>query len=157
MILVAIVFLGAYSYARVCSFGPVSSTLPGQPVKDPATGLYTVYVLVLGHRDLTAAHTDLHANIHVDSVSVYYTSPGPQSDGHRWEGFGKSVDVTLRITGGSLSSPLVSTFALWSVAIGASWGQVVTFNLPAGLYTVTAAGVDQGGYQSSASLTLGLQ
>lgn len=157
MILVVILLVGAYSYARVYHIGSVSSHLPGQPVKDAATGLYTVYVLVLGHRDWTAAHLDMHANIHVDSVSVYYTSPALQPSGYRWGGFGKRIAVTLQITGGSLSSPVVSTFALQSVALGASWGQVVTFSLPSGSYTVTSVGMDQGGYQSSASATLTLQ
>ena len=154
MILTIIILVGAFSYAHAYHASLSSSPLPGQPVRDPSTGLYTVYVLVLGHRDWSVAHVDLRANIHVDSVSVYYTNPGVQPKGYAWLGFGKSISVTVQITGSSLASPVVSTFAVQNVAVGASWGQVVAFSLPSGSYMVTATSVDQGGYQSSASTTI---
>jgi hypothetical protein len=93
----------------------------------------------------------------VDSVSVYDSNPGSLPNGDNWAGFGKSINVTLKITGGPLPSPLVTTFLVRCVALGASWGQAVAFTLPPGTYTITALGVDQGGYRSSASSTITLQ
>jgi hypothetical protein len=154
LIIVILILVGAFSYSQGYKAGSTAGVSPGQTVEDPAH--YVVYVVVSGHRDGTPLHLDHSANIHVDSVSVYYTSPGSLPSGGNWAGFGKSISVTLQITGESLSSSLVSSFTVQKVALGASWGQALTFTLPPGTYTVTALGTDQGGYQSSASTTVTL-
>jgi len=63
-------------------------------------------------------------------VSVYYTSPGPLPSGNNWAGFDKNISVTVLITGGSLPAPLVESFVMQNVALGASWGQALTFTVP---------------------------
>lgn len=160
LIILVVIFLlllvGAFSYSQGYKAGSTSGVSPGQTVEDPPLH-YVVYVVVLGHRDWTPLHLDQSANIHIDSVSVYYNSPGSLPSGHAWTGFDKSISVTLQVTGGSLSSPLVSSFVVQKVALGASWGQALTFTLPPGTYTLTALGTDQGGYQSSSSTTVTLR
>ena len=135
--------------------GYLSGTTNGQATKNPVTGQCTVYVLVFGHRDRTFFHGDLHANIHVDSVTVFYQTPPSPPDGSGWGGFSKSIQVTLTITGGDLTTPTVTQFDI-SVAVGAQWGKVYFYNLGPGTYTIKATGVDQDGFQSSASTTVTL-
>lgn len=127
----------------------------GQPQKNQATGLYIVYFVVSGHRDLTLLHRNLHANVHVDFVSYYYgTSPEPPS-GRSWTGFGKPIHVTMAVTSTSLSAPQQSSFDT-VVSLGARWGQVLTYMLPSGTFTIVAQGLDQDGFTSSSAAQLTL-
>ena len=136
--------------------GYLSGTQNGQPPgKNPITNQYTIYVLVMGHRDRTFFHSDFHANIHVDSATVFYQAPPAPPDGSGWGGFSKSISVTITITGGDLKTPIITQFDI-NVAVGAQWGKVYNYNLDSGTYQVTAAGVDQDGFQSSASTSVTL-
>ena len=135
--------------------GYISGTTNGQPSKNPVTSQYTVYVLIMGHRDRTFFHTDFHANIRVDSVTVFYQAPASPPDGSGWGGFTKSVHVTLTITGGDLKAPVITQFDI-NVAVGAQWGKVYFYNLDSGNYSINATGVDQDGFQSSASTSVNL-
>jgi hypothetical protein len=125
----------------------------GQPKKDPATGLYTVYVVVNGHRDFTILHRNLHSNIHIDFVTYYFTTPPNPPSGRSWTNFSEPIHVTVTVTGSSLNSPVLNTFDV-SVSIGAHWGQVLIYTLPSGNYTMEAQGVDQNGFRSSSTTQL---
>jgi hypothetical protein len=128
-------------------------SVQGQPKKDPTTGLYTVYVVVNGHRDFTILHQNLHSNIHLDFVTYYFTTPVNLPSGSSWIDFSKLIHVTVTVTGSSLNSPILNTFDV-SVSIGAQWSQVLTYTLPTGNYTIEAQGVDQDGFSSSSTAQL---
>ena len=129
--------------------------VPGQPKKDPASGLYPVYVSVNGHRDYTIFHTNLHANIHLDFVFCYFSTPPNEPSGQSLLGFNKPMHVTVTVTGSSIASALVNTFDA-TVSVGAKWGVTLTYALPSGSYTIDAQGVDQDGFRSSFTLQLTL-
>lgn len=139
---VAIIFLGPNIFTPYIN--------PGQPSQNPITKKYTIYVAVYGHRDRTPLHGSLHANIHVDSVSVHYAPPPSPPSGTGFWDLNKNIHVTL--TAGSY----VATFDV-SVSLGEQWGKVVSFTLPSGTHSIIADGVDQDGYQSSASMQLHLE
>ena len=125
--------------------------IQGEPKKDQATGLYTVYVLIGGHRDLTILHRNLRANVHLDYVSFYFESPPDLPSGSSILDFSKSIHVTVTVEGeGFLAQPKISTFDA-RVSIGARWGRAVIYTLPSGTYNIEAQGVDQDGFPSSAS------
>jgi hypothetical protein len=130
------------------------NALPGQPSKNPITGSYTVYILIYGHRDRSFFHTDFHANIHLDSMAIYYQYPGDQPSGDTWGDFDKSVTVVVHVTGSQTSgtfNPITTTFTMNNVALGASWGKVITVTLSSGTYSFEADATDQDGYMSSAN------
>jgi len=124
-----------------------------KPQKDSVTGLYTVYVLVYGHRQRTILHRNLHANILIDAVSCYYSRPSNPPSGWSWTDFSKRIEVTVSVTNTKLSVRLENVLSV-SVALGASWGRILTYALPPGTYKITAQGVDQDGFQSSATAAL---
>jgi hypothetical protein len=127
--------------------------IQGEPKKNSVTGLYTVYLVVNGHRDHTILHMNLHANIHIDSVSYYFSNPENLPSGLSWTDFSKPIHVTVTVNSFSLSSTLASTFDV-SVALGARWSQVLIYTLPSGNYTIEAQGIDQDGFKSSSTTTL---
>ena len=153
-IIVILIFLAVGIETYLSQIGS-TPRIQGQPQKDPVSGLYTVYVIVNGHRDYTIFHTNLHANIHLDFVFYYFSTPPNQPSGRSILGFSKPIHVTTIITGSSLASTLVNTFDV-SVSVGAKWGVTLMYTLPSGTYTIDAQGVDQNGYRSSsiAQLTL---
>jgi len=127
--------------------------IQGEPEKNPVTGLYTVYVVVNGHRDHTILHMNLHANIHIDFVSYYFSSPENLPSGRSWMDFSKPIHVTVAVRSSSSSATLLNTFDV-SVALGARWGQVLIYTLPSGTYSIEAQGIDQEGFKSSSTTTL---
>ncbi|MCJ7630933.1 hypothetical protein MUP77_00835, partial [Candidatus Bathyarchaeota archaeon] len=131
----------------------VSPPIQGQPTKDPNSGLYTVYLIVNGHRDSTFFHTNFHANIHIDFIFYYFTTPPDPPSGHSFTDFSKPIHVTVTITNPSIVSPLLNTFDV-SVSMGAKWGVVLTYTLPSGTYILDAQGVDQDGFKSSSNAQL---
>jgi len=154
IVLVAIVLV-ALGVEFLRSAQQPGQMVQGQPQKDQATGLYIVYFVVSGHRDLTILHRNLHANIHVDFVTYYYeTLPQPPS-GRSWTGFSKPIHVTVAVTSPSLSAPQQSSFDT-VVSLGTRWGQVITYMLPSGTFTIVAQGLDQDGYTSSSAAQLTL-
>lgn len=124
-----------------------------KPKKDPLTGLYTVHVLVYGHRQRTILHSNLHANIFIDQVTCYYSRPNDPPSGWSWTDFSKKIQVSVSIASTNLSVTLVNDFSV-NVALGATWGRLLPYTLPPGTYKITAKGVDQDGFQSSASAAL---
>jgi len=153
VVLVAIIlFLAIVGAELLMSRAGGITPVQGQPRKDPATGLYAVYVVVNGHRDLTPLHLNLHSNIHLDFVTYYFATPPTPPSGRSWTDFSKPIHVTVTVTG---SSPnlVLNTFDV-SVSIGAHWGQALTYTLPSGNYTIAAQGVDQDGFRSSSTTQL---
>ena len=118
----------------------------GQPQKNPLTNTYTIYAVVLGHRDSTFLHWNAHANIQIDVAILTAVPPSSLPDGAGW--FAKSITVTCIISGGS--QPISVTFAM-SVGTGSQWGYASTISLLSGGYTITCNGIDQDGFISSAS------
>jgi hypothetical protein len=154
IVLVVFLFLAlGVEYLR--SIQQPGQSVQGQPQKDQATGLYTVYVIVSGHRDFTVVHRNLHANIHVDFVTYYYTTPPQPPSGRSWTGFSKPIHVTVAVTSTSLSAPQQSSFDTL-VSLAARWGQVLNYTLPSGTFTIVAQGLDQDGYTSSSAAQLTL-
>lgn len=118
---------------------------PGQPQKNPYTNTYTIYAVVLGHRDSTFLHLNAHANIHVDSSILTAVAPASLPDGSGW--FQKTIVVTCTVTGGA--QPVAYTFSK-SVGTGSQWGYATTFSLSSGNYTIKCDGIDQDGFTSQA-------
>ena len=149
LLIIGIIFFGS------ALFSDHEGTMPvqGTPVKNSATGLYPVNVIVMGHRDWTILHTNLHANIRIDFVSFYFQGYQTPPSGITLAGFDKLVHIAVSVSGNSISSTLENTFDR-SVSLGATWGQVLTYNLPPGSYLITAQGIDQDGFVSSASANL---
>jgi hypothetical protein len=54
--------------------------------------------------------------------------------------------VVVTITGSNSASTFMNTFDM-SVSIGVHWGQILTYNLTSGSYTIDAQGVDQDGFR----------
>ncbi len=131
IILVLLIGLGIESYLSQTG----TPNNQGQPTKNPVTGLYTVYVVVDGHRDYTIFHTNLHANIHIDLIFYYFTFPPNQPTGQSILGFSKPIHSTVTVTGSSIPAALVNTFDM-RVAVGAKWGTALTYTLPSGTYTI---------------------
>ena len=129
------------------------SPIQGEPKKNPITGLYTVYLVVNGHRDHTILHMNLHANIHVDFVSYYFSNPENLPSGRSWMDFSKPIHVTVSVKSSSSNSTLLNTFDV-SIALGARWSQVLIYTLPSGTYTVEAQGIDQNGFRSCSTAQL---
>lgn len=152
ILVLALVLLGIDLFLSSRGARPV---IQGEPKKDPSTGLYPVYVLVSGHRDYTALHSNLHANIHVDFVSFYFSSPEEPPSGRSWIDFNKGMHVTVTIISSRSPSTLTNAFDI-SVSLGAHWGQVLTYAFPSGTYTIRAQGIDQDGYSSSAEAEFNL-
>ena len=152
-ILLILLILALVGFGLLLSERGTPPPIQGEPRKDQTTGLYTVYVLVSGHRDYTILHSNLHANIHVDFVSYYFQDYQSPPSGRSWMDFSKSIHVTVSVTGASLNSTLLNTFDT-SASLGASWGQVLTYTLPPGNYSIRALGIDQDGFESSASAEL---
>jgi len=152
MLLILFVFLILLGVESLLS-GSRQPSIQGEPRKDPATGLYTVYVLVTGHRDLTILHRNLHANIHIDFISCYYTNPPDPPTGWSLLDFSKPIHVVVTVKSLSPTTNLLNTFDT-TVSLGAPWGRTLTYNLPSGTYTVEAQGTDQDGYQSLAKTEL---
>lgn len=125
----------------------------GEPKKDPATGLYTVYILVGGHRDLTILHRNLHANIHIDYVSFYFESPQDLPPGSSILDFSKSIHVIVSVTDIKLGTQRVGTVDA-RVSLAARWGRAIVYTLPPGTYMIEALGVDKDGFQSSSTARL---
>jgi hypothetical protein len=150
IILIGLAFVGTELFL---STRGIPTPLQGEPILDPTTGLYTVNVLVTGHRDFTILHLNLHANIHVDFVSYYFQGYQNPPSGRSWMDFSKLIHVTVSVEGSSLNSTLMNTFDA-SVSLGASWGQVLTYSLPSGNYNIEVQGIDQDGFASITSAQL---
>jgi hypothetical protein len=153
IIFIILILLALIGLARLLSRTGAPPSIKGEPVKDPDTGLYTVYIIVSGHRDYTFLHMNLHANIHIDFVSHYFSPPPTPPSGHSWTDFSKVVHITVTITSPEQESVLLNTFDV-AVSLGARWGRMITYELPAGNYAIEASGSDQDGFASSASATL---
>jgi hypothetical protein len=152
ILVLALVLVGIELFLSSTGTPPV---IQGEPQKDPSTGLYPVYILVSGHRDYTILHSNLHANVRLDFVSFYFSRPEGTPSGRSWIDFNKGLHVTVTIVGSKSPSVLTSAFDV-SVSLGAHWGQVLTYALPSGSYTIRAQGIDQDGYSSSAEAELNL-
>ena len=153
IIFIILILLALIGLARLLSRTGAPPPIKGEPVKDPDTGLCTVYILVSGHRDYTFLHVNLHANIHVDFMSYYFSPPPTPPSGTSWTNFSKVVHVTTTITSSEQESVLLNTFDV-TVSLGARWGRLITYELPAGNYAIEASGIDQDGFASSATATL---
>jgi hypothetical protein len=149
LVVLVVVIVGAELLSQTGGVSPVQ----GQPKKDTSTGLYTVYLVVNGHRDLTIFHVNFHANIHLDFVTYYFTTAPTLPSGQSWIDFSKPIHVTVTVTSSNPASTLLNTFDM-SVYIGAHWGQALTYTLPSGNYTIDAQGVDQDGFRSSSTTQL---
>jgi hypothetical protein len=154
---VIVIIIGIILYDAVFSSLNPETNFPvqGTPTKNPQTGLYPVNILVMGHRDWTILHTNLHANVRIDFVSYYFQEYPVLQSGRTWAGFTKTVHVTVTISGGNLSSTLINTFDN-QVSLGADWGRILTYNLPSGSYMVIAQSIDKDGFSSLATTTLTL-
>jgi len=151
-LLLLILLLAILGFEAILSGGE-QSPIQGDPRKDPSTGLYTVHLLVSGHRDLTILHKNLRANVHIDFISYYFASAPEPLSGRSILDFSKPVHVTITVKSPSLSTNLLNTFDM-VVSLGARWGRVITYSLPSGTYTIEAQGIDQDGFQSSATTQL---
>ena len=152
-IIIILVGLALVGTELFLSTTDIPTPIQGEPILDPNTGLYTVNVLVTGHRDYTILHRNLHANIHVDFISYYFQGYQSPPSGRSWTDFSKLIHVTVYIIGTSLNSTLMNTFDA-SVSLGAHWGQVLTYSLPPGNYNIEAQGFDQDGFASITSTQL---
>lgn len=152
-IIIILIGLALVGTELFLSTGDYPTPIQGEPIPDPITGLYTVNVLVTGHRDYTILHTNLHANIHVDFISYYFQGYQSPPTGRSWMDFSKLIHITVYITGSSLNSTLMNTFDM-TVSLGAHWGQVLTYSLPSGNYNIEVEGIDQDGFASIASTQL---
>jgi hypothetical protein len=151
-LLLLILLLAILGVEAILSGGE-QSPIQGEPQKDPSTALYTVHLLVSGHRDLTILHRNLRANIHVDFVSYYFASTPETPSGRSILDFSKPVHVTITVKSSILSTNLLNTFDM-VVSLGARCGRAITYNLPSGTYTIEAQGIDQDGFTSSATTQL---
>lgn len=149
ILIIGIVLVGSLFFSN----GEGAIPVQGTPTKDPQTGLYPVNIIVMGHRDWTALHMSLHSNIRTDFVSYYFEGSYSPPSGITWAGFNKLVHVTVTVNGTGLSMATAGTFDS-QVSLGATWGQVLTFYLPSGQYSIVVQSVDQDGFISGASTTL---
>jgi hypothetical protein len=94
-LLLLILFLAILGVEAILSGGE-QSPIQGEPRKDPSTGLYTVHLLVSGHRDLTILHRNLHANVHIDFVSYYFASTPEPPSGRPILDFDRSIAVRVQ-------------------------------------------------------------
>ncbi|MFH0897081.1 MAG: hypothetical protein V1850_03410 [Candidatus Bathyarchaeota archaeon] len=153
-VIIILLFI-AISTANYISQMDSAPIVQGQPMKDPVSGLYTVYVIVNGHRDYTIFHTNFHSNIHLDFVFYYFLTPPIQPSGQSILGFNKPIHIIITLTGSSITSAIVNTFDV-SVSVGAKWGVTMTYTLPSGTYDIDTQGVDQDGFRSSLTTQLTL-
>jgi hypothetical protein len=153
IVLILIILIAVVAVAHLVSRRSIVPSVQGQPTKDPTTGLYPVFLVVSGHRDLTIFHMNFHANVHLDFVTYYFTSPSTPPSGQSWIDFGKPIHVVVTITGSNSASTFMNTFDM-SVSIGVHWGRILTYNLTSGSYIIDAQGVDQDGFRSSSTTQL---
>jgi hypothetical protein len=154
--IVILVIIGlAYGFFLSSFNSELNLPVQGTPTKNQQTGLYHVNLLVMGHRDWTIFHFNLHSNIRIDSITYYFQEYPTPPSGRTLIGFSKMVHVTVTVKDSSLNNTLVSTFDNL-VSVGAEWGRLLTYDLPSGSYLITVESIDKDGFSNYKMLNLTL-